>query len=57
MGETEGRNMQQITPDFIIDTNDDGSITFTLNRGNVPELTVSPSFTDMIDTYKSTRKK
>ena len=36
MGETEGRNMQQITPDFIIDTNDDGSITFTLNRGNVP---------------------
>ena len=32
MGETEGRNMQQITPDFIIDTNDDGTITFSLNR-------------------------
>ena len=57
MGETEGRNMQQITPDFIIDTNDDGSITFTLNRGNVPELTVSPSFTDMIDTYKKHKEK
>ena len=26
LGETEGRNMQQITPDFIIDTNDDGTI-------------------------------
>ena len=57
MGETEGRNMQQITPDFIIDTNDDGSITFSLNRGNIPELTVSPSFTDMIDTYKKSKDK
>jgi len=57
MGETEGRNMQQITPDFIVDTNDDGSITFSLNRGNIPELTVSPSFTDMIDTYKKHKDK
>ncbi len=55
MGETEGRNMQQITPDFIVDTNDDGTITFTLNRGNIPQLTVSPSFTDMIDTYKKNK--
>ena len=52
LGETDGRNMQQINPDFIVDTADDGTITFTLNRGNMPELTVSPSFTDMIETYK-----
>lgn len=52
LGETDGRNMQQINPDFIVDTSDDGTITFTLNRGNMPELTVSPSFTDMIETYK-----
>lgn len=52
LGETDGRNMQQINPDFIVDTADDGTITFTLNRGNIPELTVSPSFTDMIETYK-----
>lgn len=57
LGETEGRNMQQITPDFIIDTADDGTITFTLNRGNIPELTVSPSFTDMLNTYKQNKKK
>ena len=57
MGETEGRNMQQITPDFIIDTNDDGTITFSLNRGNIPQLTVSPSFTDMIDTYRKHKDK
>ena len=52
LGETDGRNMQQINPDFIVDTADDGTITFTLNRGNMPELTVSPSFTDMMETYK-----
>ena len=57
LGETEGRNMQQITPDFIVDTADDGTVTFTLNRGNIPELTVSPSFTDMIDTYKKNKEK
>ena len=27
LGETEGRNLQQITPDFIVDTNDDGTVT------------------------------
>ena len=57
LGETEGRNFQQITPDFIVDTADDGTITFTLNRGNIPELTVSPSFTEMIDTYKKHKDK
>lgn len=57
LGETDGRNMQQINPDFIVDTADDGTITFTLNRGNMPELTVSPSFTDMIETYKKHKDK
>ncbi len=56
LGETEGRNFQQITPDFIVDTSDDGSVSFTLNHGNIPELTVSPSFTDMVDTYKSNKE-
>lgn len=57
LGETDGRNMQQINPDFIVDTADDGTITFTLNRGNMPELTVSPSFTDMIETYKKHKEQ
>ena len=38
MGETVGRNLQQITPDFIVDTQDDGTVTFTLNNGEVPLL-------------------
>ena len=52
LGETDGRNMQLFFFVFIVDTADDGTITFSLNRGNMPELTVSPSFTDMIETYK-----
>lgn len=56
LGETEGRNLQQVTPDFIVETTDDGQVTFYLNHGNVPELTVSPAFTDMVDTYRNNRK-
>lgn len=41
MGETMGRNTQQITPDFIVDTADDGTVTFTLNDGDIPHLHVS----------------
>lgn len=55
LGETEGRNLQQITPDFIVDTNDDGTVTFYLNRGNIPELKISPSFADMVEAYKNNR--
>ena len=56
LGETMGRSLQQITPDFIVDTADDGTVTFTLNRGHVPELKVSPSFTEMVDAYRQNPK-
>ena len=52
MGEAVGRSMQQITPDFIIDTHDDGSITFTLNQSELPELQVSQSFADSMKEYQ-----
>ena len=55
LGETEGRNVQQITPDFIVDTDDNGNVTFTLNSGNIPELKVSPSFADMMEAYKNNK--
>ncbi|MBP8935440.1 MAG: RNA polymerase sigma-54 factor, partial [Prevotella sp.] len=55
-GETEGINIQQITPDFIVDTADDGSVSFTLNQGNLPELKVSPTFSDMVDTYRNNKE-
>ena len=56
MGEVIGRSIQQITPDFIIDTQDDGSVTFTLNNGDIPELHVSQSFTDILHEYQTNKE-
>ena len=55
MGEAVGRSMQQITPDFIVDTHDDGTITFTLNQGDLPELQVSQSFADSMKEYQQNK--
>ena len=52
MGESVGRNLQQITPDFVVNTAEDGSISFSLNDGNVPMLKVSPDYTESIEEYK-----
>lgn len=56
LGETEGRSIQQITPDFVVDTDDDGNVSFTINNGRIPDLKISPSFTDMVDTYRNNRQ-
>ena len=56
MGETVGRSLQQITPDFIVETQDDGTITFTLNNGEVPELTLSQSFIDSMNEYQQNKE-
>ena len=56
MGEVIGRNMQQITPDFIVETHDDGTITFTLNQGELPELQVSQSFADSMKEYQENKE-
>ncbi|WP_288275540.1 RNA polymerase factor sigma-54 [uncultured Prevotella sp.] len=55
MGETIGRSMQQITPDFVVDTQDDGTVTFSLNSGDVPQLQVSQSFADLLKEYQSNK--
>ncbi len=56
MGEAVGRSMQQITPDFIVDTQDDGTITFTLNNGELPQLQVSQSFADLLKDYQQNKE-
>ena len=55
MGEAVGRSMQQIIPDFIVDTQDDGTITFTLNNGELPQLQVSQSFADLLKDYQQNK--
>ena len=56
LGETVGRSLQQITPDFIVDTHDDGTVTFTLNNGELPELKVSQSFVDSMAEFQQNRE-
>ena len=55
LGEALGQNLQQITPDFIIETLDDGIVTFSLNNGSVPELHISQSFADSINEYQNNK--
>ena len=55
MGEEVGRSIQQITPDFIVDTQEDGTVTFSLNTGDIPELHVSQSFTDTLKEYQENK--
>ena len=56
LGETVGRSLQQITPDFIVDTQDDGTVTFWLNNGELPELQVSQSFADSMKNYQADKE-
>jgi RNA polymerase sigma-54 factor len=51
LGEVIGRNLQQIIPDFIVDTYDDGTINVALNNRNVPELRMSRDFTEMVEEH------
>lgn len=56
MSEVVGHSIQQITPDFIVDTQDDGTINFSLNTSDVPELHVSPSFTEILEEYQTNKE-
>lgn len=51
MGEAIGKNMQQIVPDFLVETEEDGSINISLNNRNVPELRLSREFTQLLDEH------
>ena len=56
MGEVIGKSLQQIIPDFIVDTQDDGTVTFTLNSGDVPQLQVSETFAQLLKEYQQNRQ-
>lgn len=52
MGEALGRNQQQITPDFIVETDPYGQITLSLNNGRVPSLRVSDDDLAFLRSYE-----
>ena len=43
--------MQQIVPDFIVETEDDGTITLNLNNKNIPELRLSKEFKELLEEH------
>lgn len=55
LGETVGRPNQQIVPDFLVETLDDGTVTLALNDHSIPELHVSREFADMLDEHTRNR--
>lgn len=54
-GNFTGGNAQQVTPDFIVDTSEDGIVSFTLNGNEVPVLRLSKSFVDSIRDYENSK--
>jgi RNA polymerase sigma-54 factor len=47
---------QYLIPDFLL-TNNNGRLELTLNSRNAPELRISRSYADMLDTYDKSDKK
>ena len=56
LGETMGRSVNQVTPDFIIDSREDGTVSFSLNMGDLPRLYVSPDYEEMLRGYQMNAK-
>ncbi len=52
MGEAMGRNLRQITPDFIVDTDAYGHLSLSLNNGFLPPLRVSPDDMQFLQAYE-----
>ncbi|MCD8081058.1 MAG: RNA polymerase factor sigma-54, partial [Bacteroides sp.] len=55
LGETIGWNTQQIIPDFVVDTYDNGTIEISLNNRNMPELRMSRDFTELVEEHTRNR--
>lgn len=56
LGEAMGKSIQQIIPDFIVETEDDGTVTLNLNNRNVPELRLSKEFTELLEEHTTNKE-
>ena len=56
LGDIVGKNYQQIIPDFLVETEEDGSIILTLNNGDIPELRLSREFNEMLEEHTINRE-
>lgn len=56
LGEVQNQPSNQITPDIILYTDEDGNISFELNHGNMPRLCVSKTDEDMLQAMEQAKK-
>ena len=56
LGDIVGKNFQQIIPDFLVEAEEDGSISLTLNNGNVPELRLSREFNELLEEHTTNKE-
>ncbi|MCR4853650.1 MAG: RNA polymerase factor sigma-54 [Prevotella sp.] len=55
LGESASSSTQQVMPDFTIDVDEEGNVSFSINQGEIPELNVSSYYLDMMDEYQRNR--
>ena len=56
LGEIIGKNMQQIVPDFLVETSDEGDISFSLNNFQIPELRINKEFSTLLDEHTNNKE-
>ena len=56
MGETIGKNLQQIVPDFLVETEDNGTINLTLNNSGIPQLRMNREFAMLAEEHTRNRE-
>lgn len=52
MGESQGRSLQQITPDFIVNVDYEGHIALEVNNGRIPSLHVVDEDKSFLENYQ-----
>lgn len=57
LGESGSAKLQQIVPDFIVDVDDRGKVSFTMNKGHIPQLSIADSFVEIIEKSKQSGRK
>lgn len=57
LGEAQGKSMEQITPDYMVYVDDDGTISFELNNGRIPVLHVVEKDEELIAQLQGTKNK
>ncbi|MBO4851902.1 MAG: RNA polymerase factor sigma-54 [Prevotella sp.] len=57
LGEAVGASKLQVTPDFVVETDEEGHVNFSLNRGRLPQLEVSEAYLETINNLKGLSRR